>query len=68
MQIKDQNSTGTKVKSIKEKGSSSKRAEFMMLPGNERSKILKAQSEKLFSYYDKDEEWKEFQSLDMKDE
>lgn len=68
MQVKDKNSTGTKLKSNKEKGSGGKRAEFMMLPRNERGKILKTQSEKLYSYYVNDEEWKEFQSLDVKDE
>lgn len=68
MQIKNQYSTASKHGRNKEQGSLSKREEFMMLPDSERSKILKLQSDKLISYYEKDEEWKEFQALDIKDE
>jgi len=68
MQIKYQKKNGLKSGKNKEPVSLSKKKKFLLLSNSQKSKILKQQAEKMFNYYQNDEQWKEFQALDVKDE
>ena len=41
------------------------RKEFLKLSLSERSKILKRQAEDILNHYNEDQEWREFQALDI---
>lgn len=68
MQIKYQKKHTLKSRNNKEPISLSQKKKFLTLSNSQKSKILKQQAEKMLIYYQKDEQWKEFQALDVKDE
>ncbi len=52
---------------VKENDSNSvtNRRDFLKLPLSERRKILRKQSDEILEHYEKDTEWKEFQTLEI---
>jgi hypothetical protein len=68
MQTKDQKKPVSTVKKGKTSASLKAKKDFLLLSGTEKHKLLKRQAEKLYSYYAEDENWREFQALDIKDD